>query len=237
MKDGLYKTIKFKKPSYVGDPINAIKIFNEKEVDELILLDIEATGRASGPNYQLITEVASECFMPLGYGGGVNSIEHIQRILALGVEKVVIRSEAARNPKFIETVTQRYGSSTIVVSIDYKKDFFGRNRVFDGKKLTAYTPEQFALLMEQSGAGEIIVQCMDRDGTFQGYDLETIQNVVKTVTVPVVCLGGAGNFADLKGAIQRGVSGASAGSMFVYQKPHRAVLISYPTQEELDRVI
>jgi cyclase len=220
----------------VGDPINAIKIFNEKEVDELMILDIDASKNKSEPNYNLIKEVASECFMPLGYGGGVNSLDHIQKILALGVEKIVIQTAAVKNPGFIKEATSRYGSSTIVVCIDYKKNFFGKNRVvgLKGQLTTNYSPEAFAKMMEEAGTGEIILQSVDRDGTFSGYDLDTIEKVVHSITTPVVCLGGAGDLDDINKAIQTGVSGAAAGSVFVFQKPHRAVLISYPSSKDLN---
>ncbi|MFL5808107.1 MAG: AglZ/HisF2 family acetamidino modification protein [Flavisolibacter sp.] len=236
---GLYKSVKFKKLTYVGDPINAIKIFNEKEVDELIILDIDASKEKREPNYELIRQVASECFMPLGYGGGVNSLDHIQKLLSLGVEKIVVQTAAVRNKEFIREATNRFGSSTIVVSIDYKSNLFGKNRVtgLKGQLTTSVSPEEFAKEMEEMGAGEIILQSIDRDGTFSGYDLDTIRKVVQSVSIPVVCLGGAGDLKDIANAIQAGVSGAAAGSIFVFQKPHRAVLISYPTGKEWDAVV
>jgi imidazole glycerol-phosphate synthase subunit HisF len=231
---GLYKTRKFKDPVYVGDPINAIKIFNEKEVDELVLFDIEASRLGKEPDYAMIREVASECFMPLGYAGGIRNMDQISKILSLGVEKIIIQSAALHDDSFIKTACRQLGSSTIVVVIDYKKNFWGKNKVVSvsGSKTTDWSPADYAKYIEELGAGEIILQSVDRDGMMEGYDKELIKEVVERVSIPVVCAGGAGNFSHIEEVLRYAKpSGAAAGSMFVFQGKHRAVLISYPTEK------
>ena len=233
---GLVKTVKFKEPKYLGDPINIVRIFNDKEVDELIFLDITATVEHKKPPFKLLSEIASECFMPLGYGGGINNLEDIRTILSLGVEKVSINSHAIEDPSFITTAADQVGSQSIVVSIDVKKNFWGKYQVFtqNGRKKTGQDPLEFAVHMEQMGAGELLINSVDRDGTMQGYDLELIKQISGAVNIPVVACGGAGTVDDLAGVVNNGgASAAAAGSMFVFQGPHRAVLISYPTGKEL----
>ena len=234
---GLVKTIKFKNPTYLGDPINAVKIFNDKEVDELLFLDITATIEHRRPPIEFITKIAEECFMPLGYGGGIRQTEDIKQILSLGVEKVSINSYAVENPAFINAAADLVGSQSIVVSIDVKKDLLGRYKVFThrGRKNTGLDPIEFAVEMEKRGAGEIFLNSIDRDGSMQGYDLELIKKVSEAVRVPVVACGGAANINDLSQAVkQGGASAAAAGSLFVFQGRRRAVLISYPTPTELE---
>lgn len=228
---GLVKTVKFKNPTYIGDPINAVKIFNDKEVDELILLDITATSEGQGPNYKLIQNIVSEAFMPIGYGGGVGRIEDVQRLLSLGIEKVGINSSAAENPAFVSQAAELAGSQSVVVSMDVKKGFLGRYEVWTrgGRKKTSFEPVGFAKLMQQHGAGELLLTSIDRDGTMAGYDLELIRKVASAVTIPVIACGGAGKMSDFSSAINdAGASAVSAGSLFVFHGPHRAVLISYP---------
>jgi imidazole glycerol-phosphate synthase subunit HisF len=233
---GLVKTVKFKHPKYVGDPINAVKIFNEKEVDELFFLDITATAENRKPPFKLISQIASECFMPFGYGGGIRDLDAIKDLFSLGVEKVAINSYAVEKSSFIRDAADLFGSQSIVVSIDVKKNLFGKYRVYThgGRRSTSFDPVNFAMQMEQVGAGEIFLNSIDRDGTMQGYDLDLIRRVAEAVTIPVVACGGAGKVDDLRDAIKKaGASAVSAGSMFVFKGKHRAVLINFPTAEEL----
>lgn len=237
LKDaGLVKTVRFKSPKYVGDPINAVRIFNDKEVDELMFLDISATPQSRRPPFELIEKIAGECFMPLGYGGGIRSIEDIKRILSLGVEKVVMNTKAVEDAEFVREAAGLFGSQSIVVSIDVKRTLFGGWEVFShgGRKRTGLEPVGHAKKMEACGAGEIVVNSIDRDGTMQGYDLGVLKKISAAVNVPVITLGGAGSLAHLKEGIEAGgASASSAGSLFVFQGRHRAVLISYPSQSEL----
>jgi cyclase len=237
---GLVKTVAFRNPRYVGDPINAVRIFNEKEVDELVVLDITATVEQRPPNLRVIAELASECFMPLAYGGGISSLEQIERIFSLGVEKVVINSEAAARPTFVEEAAARFGSQSLIVSIDVKKRWLGgyEVRARSGRLSTGLDPIRFARDMENAGAGEILLNSIDRDGTMQGYDLGLVRAVSQSVTIPTIACGGAGTIADLAAAVkQGGASAVAAGSMFVFHGKHRAVLINYPSIAELEQVL
>jgi cyclase len=237
---GLVKTVKFKDPRYLGDPINIVRIFNDKEVDELIFLDITATNEARRPPFELLGKITSECFMPLGYGGGIHSMDDIKTLLGLGIEKVIMNTQAVENPAFITEVAEYAGSQAVVVSMDVKKGFLGKYEVVthSGKVGTGLDPIQHALEMEKRGAGELFVNSIERDGTMQGYDLDLIRRVADAVQVPVIACGGAGNTRHLAEAIrQGGASAAAAGSMFVFQGPLRGVLISYPSQEELRQAL
>ncbi|MDC7700863.1 AglZ/HisF2 family acetamidino modification protein [Vogesella indigofera] len=228
---GLVKTTKFKDPKYVGDPINAIKIFNDKEVDELILLDISATREKRKPNFQLIEEVASECFMPLAYGGGIHTLEDARRILKSGVEKVIFNTAAWKSPEVIRQAVNEFGSQAVVVSIDVKRKLLGRYEVFVecASTGTGQTPVDFAKQMQELGVGELFLNAIDRDGTMTGYDLELISKTLHSVDIPVIVAGGAGSIADFKAAANVGAKAMAAGAMFVFHGPHRAVLITYPT--------
>lgn len=232
---GLVKTIKFKDPKYLGDPINVVRIFNEKQVDEVVFLDITATIENRGPSFNLLEHVAEEAFMPLGYGGGVRSIDQVKTLLGLGVEKVIINTYAFENPAFIQSVANSVGSQSVVVSVDVKKSRWGKYETWvqSGRLPTGLDPVAFAVEMEKRGAGEILLNSIDRDGTMQGYDLDLVGRVTAAVHIPVVACGGAGRVQDLGLAVQAGASAAAAGSMFVFQGPHRAVLISYPNSREL----
>lgn len=234
--DGLVKTVKFRDPLYVGDPINTIKIFNEKEADELMLLDIDASRRGSGPAFDVINEIASECFMPLGYGGGIRSLDDIRKILALGVEKVVLNTAALRSPNIIAEASQLIGSQSVVVSIDVRRKMFGGYEVYGmgGREPSGRDPVTLAREMQSLGAGELLLNSIDRDGTRTGFDLELVRTVAMTVDIPVVACGGAGQMRDLRLAIDAGASAVAAGSMFVYLGKHRAVMISYPTRTEIE---
>lgn len=238
-KGGLVKSVKFKDYKYVGDPINAVKIFNEKEVDEIALLDISATLENRAPLLSQITEIASEAFMPLSYGGGITTLEQIKDIFYAGVEKVILNTSAFKNPKLISEAARLFGNQSVVVSMDVKNALLRGSRVYieNGKTNTGLTPIQYAKMMQDAGAGEIILNSIDRDGTFNGYDYKLISEVSKAIEIPLVVLGGAANTMDFKKAIQSGASAVAAGSMFVFQGPHRAVLISYPSQTELKEII
>lgn len=237
--EGLVKTVKFKDPKYLGDPINIVRIFNDKEVDELIFLDITATVENRSPNFEMLGKITSECFMPLGYGGGIRTLEDVKKLLAIGVEKIVLNTSAVENPSLIRAAANYAGSQAVVISIDVKKTMFGKYEVYTrgGKKSTGFDPVKFSVEMEKQGAGELFLNSIDRDGTMQGYDLELVRRVADSVTIPVIACGGAGNIQHLAEAIEAGASAAAAGSMFVFQGPLRGVLISYPAQEELKRAI
>ena len=233
---GLVKTLRFKEPKYVGDPINAIKIFNDKEVDELMLLDINASGR--GPAFSVIEEVASECFMPLAYGGGIRTVDEARRILRLGVEKVVFNSAAWRQPQVLREASKEFGAQAVVASIDVRRKLFGRYEVCvdNGTKATGADVVEYAQRLEATGAGEIILTAIERDGLMQGYDLDLIAKVSAAVGIPVIACGGAGSLQHFKDAVEQGGAAAvAAGSMFVFHGPHRAVLITYPSADELER--
>lgn len=234
-KGGLVKSVKFKDHKYVGDPINAVKIFNEKEVDEIVILDISATAEKRGPNIQQIKELASEAFMPMGYGGGITKLEEIKELITAGVEKVIINTSAFNNPHLISEGAKYTGSQSIVVSIDVKKNIWGKYKVYvqNGTKNTNLDAVLFAKQMENAGAGELLLNAIDRDGTFSGYDTELIKLMSSEINIPLVAIGGCAAVEDFAKAIESGASAVSAGSMFVFQRPHRAVLISYPKQQEL----
>lgn len=234
---GLVKTVKFSKNKYIGDPINAVRVFNQKEVDELIFLDITATIENRGPSMDLLSKIASECFMPFAYGGGIHSLDVVREILNLGVEKVVINSYAFENPSFINRVAEHFGSQSIIVSVDVRKNLFGKYEVYayGGRENTKKDPVEYVIQMEKFGAGEIFLNSIDRDGTQNGYDIELIRRVSEKVGIPVIACGGAGKIEDFEEAINDGkASAVAAGSMFVFTGPHRAVLINYQVPSGLN---
>jgi cyclase len=233
---GLVKTRKFKSGVYVGDPINAIRIFNEKEVDELVLLDIRASLDNSGPNYELLKEIASECFMPLAYGGGITSIDQIRVLLRLGIEKIILNTALNRDPNFVREAVTTFGSQAIVASIDVRCKLFGRYEVITlaGTKATGLSPVDAARKAEELGVGEILLTSIDSEGSMEGYDIDVLAKVSQSVNVPVIASGGAGTLEDFRKAVRDGhASAVSAGSMFVFYGPHRAVLITYPEYHTL----
>ncbi len=237
--NGLVKTVQFKDPKYVGDPLNAVKIFNEKEVDELIFLDILATPEDKKPPLEFLKQVAEECFMPLSYGGGIRTVEEIRDILKVGVEKVIINTQAVEQPGFVQKAVERYGSSTICVSIDVKKNFWGKYEIHTraGKHNTKLDPVKFAQEMDAAGVGELMINSIDRDGMMKGYDTDLIKKIASVVSMPVIACGGAATIDDLSTAINdAGAAAVAAGSMFVFHGKHRAVLISYPEQADLKRI-
>jgi cyclase len=235
----LVKTTKFKKPIYIGDPINAVKIFNEKEVDELILLDINSSNEAMEINYKKIEEIVSEAFMPIGYGGGINNINQIERLFKLGIEKVIINSSAYLSSNLIYESSKIFGNQSIVVAVDNKKDIFGKYVLFSncGKLRQKVSIEEHIKKMIDFGCGEIFLNSIDRDGTMAGYDIELIKIYSKIVEVPLIVSGGAGSIAHFAEAIKAGADAVSAGAMFVFQGIHRAVLISYPKYRELEKLL
>lgn len=233
---GLVKTVNFGNPKYVGDPINAVRIYNEKEVDELMVVDIDATVKGAVPDYRLISHLASECRMPLCYGGGVRTVAQIEEIISLGVEKIAISSAAVENPKLISDAAVRVGSQSLVVVIDVKK--IGLLRRYEvvthnGSRRTGLNPADFARQIAELGAGEIVINSVDRDGEMKGYDLDLVEQIRQAVHLPLTVLGGASSLEDVKELINLyGIIGAAAGSLFVFKGKYRAVLINYPNRSE-----
>lgn len=238
-KKGLVKTVKFGDSKYVGDPINAVKIFNEKEADELIVLDIDASVHGAEPDFALIQKLAAECRMPLCYGGGVKTVEQAKRIIGLGVEKVALSSAALADPALITAIAKEIGSQSVVVVLDVKKTLFGKYEVYtlNGKKGTGRSPVELAIEAEQLGAGEVVINSIDLDGQMKGYDIDLARKIRAVLTIPMTVLGGAGSLDDLGRLIGAcGVVGAAAGSLFVFKGAYRAVLINYPAVQERDRL-
>ena len=237
---GLIKTVKFADPKYVGDPINAVRIFNEKEVDELVFLDINASRENREPDYALIEDIASECFMPFAYGGGIRNTDQIKKLFNLGVEKVILNSAIYSDLSLITRAAEQFGSQSVLASIDVKANFWRQLRVYnhlEGKTIDA-NPVDFSKQVEKAGAGEIIINSVDNDGLMTGYNYQLVQSVASSVSIPVVACGGAASVEDMGKVInQYGASAAAAGSFFVFKGKHRAVLITYPSQEEVCRFI
>jgi cyclase len=232
---GLVKSIKFKKFTYVGDPINAVKIFNEKEIDEIVILDIDASKERRGPDMQKIKEFTGEAFIPLAYGGGISTIEEVKELFYTGVEKVVLNSSAIYKPQLISEAAKLVGSQSVVVSIDVKRNLFGKYKVVTKNATEAINedPITFAKRMQDAGAGEIFLNSVDKDGTYEGYDYALVKQVSGALDIPLIACGGAGSVDDFQQAVLHGASAVAAGSLFVFQRTHRAVLISYPSRQEL----
>jgi cyclase len=235
---GLVKTTNFKDPKYVGDPINAVKIYNEKEVDELIVLDIDASIENRGPDFEMIKNLAVECRMPFCYGGGVTTVEEAKKIISLGAEKVAISSAAFRNPNLIAEIGKAVGIQSVVIVIDLKKKGFLGGGSYDiyiknGKEKVSIKLKEFILELNKIGVGEIVINSIDKDGTMQGYDLTLVEMIRKLTEVPITVLGGAGSLEDIKNLISSfKIIGAAAGSLFVFKGKYRAVLINYPNKQE-----
>lgn len=239
-KGGLYKTVKFKDPTYIGDPINAIKIFNEKEVDELMFLDIDASAANKEPNFALIEDIASECFMPLSYGGGIKSVEHMKRINSLGVEKFSISSAATSNHRLIRDAADVFGSSSVIVTIDVKKELLGSKKVYihNGKVNTKLGVIDFVKKMEEHGAGELVINSVDRDGMMAGFDVELLAEIKAQTSIPIIGLGGAGNLQHIAEVFEKAnIDAVACGSMFVYQGPLKGVLINYPPRTKIKELL
>lgn len=237
---GLVKTVKFGPSKYVGDPINAVKIFNEKEADELIVLDIDASATGTAPDFVMIQKLAAECRMPLCYGGGVTTVEQAKKIIGLGVEKVAISSAVLTNPNLISAIAAEIGRQSVVVVLDVKKSLLGKYEVYtlNGKKSTGRSPVEVAQQAEKLGAGEIVINSIDNDGQMKGYDLDLAVKVREAIHLPMSVLGGAGSLSDIGRLVSVcGVVGAAAGSLFVFKGSYRAVLINYPDQAQKEDIV
>ncbi len=235
---GLVKTIKFDKSKYIGDPINAVKLFNDKEVDELAFIDIDASKERRKPNFNLIKNIATECFMPLSYGGGISSLEDIKILINSGVEKVIINTAALSDINLLSQAASIFGDQSIVLSIDIKKNLFGKYQIYSHAKVNSKYQDVLSYAKDavNAGAGEILINSVDRDGCMMGYDINLIKLMTGELKVPVIVCGGAGSLKDLKEGAIAGASGVGAGSLFVYHGPHKAVLINYPNQKELKEI-
>lgn len=238
---GLVKTVQFSNPKYVGDPINAVKIFNEMEVDEIIVLDIDATKEKREPDYKMISHLAEECRMPLCYGGGVTTKDQVRKIIGLGVEKVAISAAAILNPDLIGEAANELGNQSIVVIMDVKKRTLSSKyevKIVNGTKSTGKNPVEMAIEIEKLGAGEIVINSIDNDGVMKGYDFVLVEKIRNSVTIPMTVLGGAGSLPDMGALFKKfGTLGAAAGSLFVFKGQYRAVLINYPSRAEKDSLI
>ncbi|MBL8344043.1 MAG: imidazole glycerol phosphate synthase subunit HisF [Rubrivivax sp.] len=235
--ESLVKTVRFGKFTYVGDPCNTVRIFNELEVDELVFLDITATRQRRPPNLSLLADIANECFMPLGYGGGIQTFEHAQAILKLGFEKVIVNSGAVDNPGLITELAEHFGRQAVIVSIDVKRDLLGRQRVrtHSGTRNSGRDPVEWAQEAERLGAGEILLTSIDREGSWEGFDIELVKSVTSTVQVPVIAHGGGGTLAHVGEVVHRaGASAVALGSMVVFQKRGMGVLVNFPSPVELE---
>jgi imidazole glycerol-phosphate synthase subunit HisF len=235
-KSGFYKTTRFKNPVYLGDPVNILRIFNEKSVDEIVVFDIGATPARRGPNFGFLQDLASECFMPLAYGGGITSIAEMKRLFQIGFEKVVLNSVLAENPGVLPEAAAIFGSQSVVACIDVKRTLLGGYEVvtMGARRKLGRRPDAWAKELEGLGAGEIIINSVDQDGTLSGYDLQLIKLVTAAVSIPVIACGGARNATDFSDAVKHGnASACGAGAMFVFQGRHRAVLINVPSEQEI----
>lgn len=238
--NGLVKTTKFKEPRYLGDPMNAVRIFNEKEVDELAVFDISATVNGKGPNFKMIENFAEECRMPLCYGGGITKVEEAQQIFSLGVEKIALSAAAFKNPELITELSNKVGAQSVVVVLDVKKKFLGGYDVYthNGTKSVGKNPFELIQKFQELGAGEIVINNIDEDGMMKGYDLSLVEKARKSTTLPMTVLGGAGSLEDIGKLIEKfGIIGAAAGSRFVYKGKLKGVLINYPNNEEKRELI
>tara|TARA_B110000003_G_C16613814_1_gene520518 strand:- start:968 stop:1729 length:762 start_codon:yes stop_codon:yes gene_type:complete len=236
----LVKTVNFKKASYIGDPINTARIFNELEVDELTLLDISATNNKKSPNFKILSDLANECFMPLAYGGGINNFEDAKKIFQIGIEKIIINSVCFVKPTLISQLAEHFGSQSIVGSIDVKKNIFGKYQVFSnsGKKKQKVDPISWAKELEQLGVGEILLTSIHREGTWKGFDISIIEKISNAVNIPVIANGGASSLEDIEKVIKQGYASAvSLGSMVVYQNKGMGVLVNFPDNDKLRKVL
>lgn len=237
LKDGgLVKTQQFKNPRYIGDPINAVRLFNDKEVDELVVLNISSGRNKNEPDYELLERIAGEAFMPVAFGGGVTNSQQVRKLLRLGFEKIVLNSVLFENPELLKELSKEYGATTLVVAVDVKKNFLGRYEVYSesGQKKQPGSLTDTCLKWQDYGAGELLLHAIDRDGSMKGYDLSLIEMVAGKLSIPVIAAGGAGSLKDIELAHQKTHAAAfGAGSIFVFHGPHKAVLISYPNYNQL----
>ena len=238
--DSLVKTVNFKKPAYIGDPVNTARIFNELEVDELVLLDISATNNNRKPDFKILSELANECFMPLAYGGGINNFEDAKKIFKIGIEKIIINSAAFTSPTIIPELADHFGNQAIVASIDVKKNMFGKYQVFSnsGTKKQKVDPVTWAQELERLGAGEILLTAIHQEGTWTGFDINIIEKISNAVSIPVIANGGASSIEDIEKAVKQGCASAvSLGSMVVYQNKGMGVLVNFPNKEQLKNIL
>lgn len=239
LDQSLVKTVRFKKPGYIGDFVNTVRIFNELEVDELCFLSIRASQKGEQPNFKILSQIASECFMPLSYGGGIKDFETASRIFKLGFEKIVLNSVVFEKPELVTELAEHFGTQSIIISIDFKKDIFGRINTYShgGTKKRSGNLLDFAKKMESLGAGELLLTSMNQEGTWSGYDLGTLKIISKAVDIPIIVHGGAGTLQHFKDAIRSGASALGVGSMVVYQAKGMGVLVNFPNQNELNIVL
>lgn len=235
---GLVKTMKFTNPKYIGDPINAIRIFNAKEVDEIMVLDITASKEQKEPNYELIEQFAGELFMPLCYGGGIRNLDQAKRLFSMGVEKICLQTAVLTDLNLITQLSDQFGNQSVLISIDVKKNWRGKYQMYSSAlgKLMAQPWMDFLQEAVAAGAGEVVINAVDRDGMMQGMEIDLIHEASSAISVPLIAVGGVGSLADIKAATDAGASAVSAGAFFVFQGPHRAVLITYPQYQELTKL-
>ena len=238
MDGGIVVTRKFQKPNYVGDPINIARIYNDKEVDELVVLDISATKNRSNPSYSIIERLAAECFMPLTYGGGISSVQQAREIFSLGVEKICIQSAALNNISIINDLSDTFGNQSIVISIDVKRNFLGNLKLYSSSRnrYNAMNWKEFLTMAVNAGAGEVILNAVHNDGRMCGFDTKLINEAFNAVNVPLVAVGGLGSIHDIQHAIESGASAVGGAAFFIYQGKHNAVLVTYPDYDELVKV-
>ena len=238
--ESLVKTVRFKKPGYIGDPINTVRIFNELEVDELIFLDITATNEKRSPNFKLLADIANECFMPLSYGGGIISLEQAKKIFSIGFEKIVLNTASHVSVGLISQIAEVFGNQAVIASIDVKKNIWGKYEVWShsGRRNTEKNPIEWAHEVEKLGAGEIMLTSIDKEGTWTGFDVNLIFKVTETVSIPVIAHGGAGTIEHIVEAVKKGNSSAVAlGSMVVYQQKGLGVLVNFPERNRLEALL
>lgn len=238
--NSLVKTVKFKEYNYIGDPINTVRIFNEIEVDELMFLDIFASNENRKINFQILQDIANECFMPLSYGGNINSLEDAKKIFEIGFEKVIINSNAFNNLKLIEDITKYFGNQSVVGSIDVKRSFLGKYKIYShhGRRKQNITPVSWAKKLESAGVGELLITSIDKEGSWEGYDVELIKNISESVQVPIIANGGCGKVEHICEVVKKAyVSACAVGSMVVYQKKGMGVLVNFPDQKRLEEVL
>ncbi|MDC1400418.1 AglZ/HisF2 family acetamidino modification protein [Polaribacter sp.] len=238
--DSLVKTVNFKKPAYIGDPVNTARIFNELEVDELVLLDISATNNNRKPDFKILAELANECFMPLAYGGGINNFEDAKKIFKTGIEKVIINTVVFEKPEFVTQLAEHFGNQAVVVSIDVKKNFFGKYQVYSnsGSKKQKIDPVEWAIEVEKLGAGEILLTAIHQEGTWSGFDLDIIKKISNAVKIPIIANGGASSISDIEKAVIEGqASAVSLGSMVVYQNKGMGVLVNFPDKNNFEMIL
>ncbi len=238
--DSLVKTVKFANPAYIGDPVNTVRIFNELEVDELCLLGIRNTLNKQPPHFALLQQIANECFMPLSYGGGIDSFETAQKIFSIGFEKIILNTAAYRQPQLIEQIASHFGSQAVIVSVDVKKNMWGRHHVFinNGTEKIDADAVNWVQQLEAQGAGEILLTSIDREGTWNGYDIDITAKIADAISVPVIANGGAGSIAHIAEVVKNGhASAAAVSSMVMYQKKGMGVLVNFPDKEGLNNLL